>query len=457
MATQNPFNNFLNSKGFQNGLDIASTIADVFPNLSNFNSNIGDRNVNSTDALTSNIRSGLISTASKFGPIGAAIGAGLTIIDKTGGFSDASEGLGWGLDTANALSSILLPGAGYIAPKTDTLELDNKLASSGSYTGTINSINETSKNANSRLLFGSNFANNQINKAKSNQEKGLDILKKGEIAKIINPTLAMQNQINLAGGFNPMYSKKGAKIENLDRAKKILNNKPKRWKEKPSFKEWEETVNPEYLNSNYDLEKAYNNYPFEMLEAWRKDPKNNHLDSLLEIPNDDGTFDYEFLKLGTSDENPEIKYELNGYYSDPNWNVNPNTHKLEFKNGRYYYRAIPPAVRNESTIVDYFKEGGSINVIPDGALHARKHHLENIDEKYKEVTNKGIPVISETESGEITQHAEVEKEEIIFRLEVTKKLEELAKENTDESAIEAGKLLVQEILYNTEDNTNKLL
>lgn len=42
-------------------------------------------------------------------------------------------------------------------------------------------------------------------------------------------------------------------------------------------------------------------------------------------------------------------------------------------------------------------------------------------------------------------------------LEVTKKLEELAKEGTDEAAIEAGKLLVDEILNNTIDNTNNIL
>jgi hypothetical protein len=37
---------------------------------------------------------------------------------------------------------------------------------------------------------------------------------------------------------------------------------------------------------------------------------------------------------------------------------------------------------------------------------------------------------------------------------VTKKLEELYKEGTDEAAIEAGKLLVKEILFNTDDRTN---
>jgi hypothetical protein len=38
-------------------------------------------------------------------------------------------------------------------------------------------------------------------------------------------------------------------------------------------------------------------------------------------------------------------------------------------------------------------------------------------------------------------------------LEVTKKLEELAKDGSEEAALEAGKLLAREILKNTEDRT----
>ena len=40
---------------------------------------------------------------------------------------------------------------------------------------------------------------------------------------------------------------------------------------------------------------------------------------------------------------------------------------------------------------------------------------------------------------------------MVLRLEVTEKLEELYKEDSDEAAIEAGKLLVKEILHNTID------
>jgi hypothetical protein len=74
------------------------------------------------------------------------------------------------------------------------------------------------------------------------------------------------------------------------------------------------------------------------------------------------------------------------------------------------------------------------------------------------LTKKGIPVIDE--EGE--QQAEIEHSEIIFTLEVTKKLEEYyqifySKESTnkekEQAALDAGKLLVYQILENTEDRT----
>ncbi len=95
--------------------------------------------------------------------------------------------------------------------------------------------------------------------------------------------------------------------------------------------------------------------------------------------------------------------------------------------------------------IELFQNGGDVNVIPEGALHARKHHMEN-DEH---ITKKGIPVVDING----TQQAEIECNEIIFRKEVTNKLEELAKDGSDEAAIEAGKLLAQEIIENTDDRT----
>lgn len=95
-----------------------------------------------------------------------------------------------------------------------------------------------------------------------------------------------------------------------------------------------------------------------------------------------------------------------------------------------------------------FRQGGKMNVIPEGALHARLHHMD-VDG----ITKKGIPVITKEAGGEIVQHAEIERDEIIFTKEVTEKLEELYKKGTDEAAIEAGKILAREIMENTQDNT----
>ena len=99
--------------------------------------------------------------------------------------------------------------------------------------------------------------------------------------------------------------------------------------------------------------------------------------------------------------------------------------------------------------VQEFKEGGKMNVIPEGSLHARLHHMENAEG----LTKKGIPVVSIAEGGELEQQAEIELNEIIFNLEVTTELEKLMKDGSDNAAIEAGKLLVKEIFENTDDRT----
>lgn len=160
------------------------------------------------------------------------------------------------------------------------------------------------------------------------------------------------------------------------------------------------------------------------------------------------------------------------YYTNINGGIDPRYLRAKqggvlkrVKNLRFHKQGgqFEPIIEEEwepiiSDPIEEFKEGGKTeesdipeieetsqkNVIPEGALHKNKHHIENTEG----LTQKGIPVID----NEGSQQAEIEKEEIIFTLEVTKKLEELCKEGTDEAAIQAGKLLVQEILFNTEDN-----
>ena len=97
------------------------------------------------------------------------------------------------------------------------------------------------------------------------------------------------------------------------------------------------------------------------------------------------------------------------------------------------------------------EKGMAINVIPSGALHA---HKNNLDDEADEMTKKGIPVITLGKGDEITQHAEIERDEVILHLTLTQQLEKLKKDGSVEAMIEAGKLLSKELMENTQDNTS---
>lgn len=79
--------------------------------------------------------------------------------------------------------------------------------------------------------------------------------------------------------------------------------------------------------------------------------------------------------------------------------------------------------------VQTFGEGGKIgidtSVIPEGALHAHKNNLEEINPELDEVTQKGIPVIVTDSEGEYKQVAEIEKEELVLNRSLTEKIEAL--------------------------------
>jgi hypothetical protein len=122
-----------------------------------------------------------------------------------------------------------------------------------------------------------------------------------------------------------------------------------------------------------------------------------------------------------------------------------------------FYKYIPKNKKGGSlgdSDIPEIEETNQKNVIPEGALHKNKHHMEHAEG----LTKKGIPVVDE--DGE--QQAEIEHSEIIFTLEVTKKLEEYYEifyseesnnKEKEQAALDAGKLLVYQILENTEDRT----
>ena len=127
---------------------------------------------------------------------------------------------------------------------------------------------------------------------------------------------------------------------------------------------------------------------------------------------------------------------------------------LEFVEELEWIPEFKEGGKTKKSNIPEIEETNQKNVIPEGALHKNKHHMEHAEG----LTKKGIPVIDE--DGE--QQAEIEHSEIIFTLEVTKKLEEYyeifysestSNKEKEQAALEAGKLLVYQILENTEDRT----
>ena len=111
-----------------------------------------------------------------------------------------------------------------------------------------------------------------------------------------------------------------------------------------------------------------------------------------------------------------------------------------------------------------FQKGGKLgtpglesNVIVEGAYHAHKNHLDEVNPELSDMTPKGIPVATEDASGNKTQVAEIEVGELILTKDLTDKLEELYKDGSDEAAIQAGILFANEIIDNTVDNKGGVL
>ena len=219
---------------------------------------------------------------------------------------------------------------------------------------------------------------------------------------------------------------------------------------KPKFEDWYKTVPREKSDTtNYDLEKAYTELPFEELEQFRTIPE-KHLDGRFKKPNhmtysDEGYGWIGSDKIGWTFYPSPRQQQLYPYEKYVEyWNQNEPNSILNY-NGKIY-KVSPQA----------FKQGGQMNVIPEGALHARKNNMEGAG---KDFTAKGIPVMDIDGKEQV---AEIEKNEIVFNKEVTDFIEknykefnsdEIGSSEKDELAIKVGKCLVKEILENTDDRT----
>lgn len=429
-------------------------------------------------ALTTGLNQGYDAAANMISSVpgvGTIVGGAM----KIGGMlSDGLTALGVGTDQMTTTDKILdskfmkLTPMGLVnafgAKKADTIYKDNETweqqgsAYGGSMAKVDDALTKSGKKYGAFSGKARRKANAQIAEAKRQQNLVADINQEAQDAFAASnySGIGLRNELALSGGYRNMaVGRNGMKILDAESqwAREVLNKAREAHKlqkggkvdgitgaaPKITFESWYETV-PSDRNdtTSYNLRRAFELAPREELEAWRtssiSDLKNgkNHLNSVYLNPK---TGIYEFMKAKN---HPTLKYELEWYNSkDPEAIKFRNAYDLDMSGD--YYKYVPKK----------FAEGGKVNVIPDGALHAHKHHLEDISPEYEQVTSKGIPVVTEEEGGKLKQHAEIERNEIIFRLEVTKKLEELMKDGSDDAAIEAGKLLAHEIINNTVDNT----
>lgn len=274
--------------------------------------------------------------------------------------------------------------------KVDPYSYNRDVASKvgGSYSGSYDLITKAEEDSGKKYWFGigAGKARDNIKKASNMEQKLTNISDTYSDQKsMVNNLTYNQNIIDLNGGFNPKYmraAKNGMKLQ--DKIDFIIN---KRFQSRINVN----TRQVEEFKEGGQID-------------W--EPK---IISEIECFKDGGQIEWE----------PEIILDIQ-----------------EFQQGG----------KTEELETSEIEETNQKNLIPEGALHKNKHHMEHTDG----LTQKGIPVID----NEGEQQAEIELNEIIFTLEVTKKLEELYKDGSDEAAIKAGKLLVDEILFNTDDRTN---
>lgn len=371
----------------------------------------------------------------------------------------------------------------------------------GSYGGTVRNINEASEKAGKKYgLFSSGKrkqANRFIDRTESQQSTMTNIAKDASDLSSIAANMSDLNHIqygfNLNGGYDQRYmraAKFGAKLKrvkrinfrkqggeivgaiNLDNWQPVITEAVEQFEnggelewtpvitlqdggqvEKWDFETWFNSIPSEYRAPQYDYQMAFNVLDKELLKNHAKNPNQFHLPSVSGKEDKDGRIP--FLKLGKRDKNKEVNMEFTEFYENDRGKDFRNKYDVIYDKDRYYY--VPKKFEDGGELPkkeSELEETNQKNIIPEGALHAHKHHMENADN----LTKKGIPVVDN--DGE--QQAEIEKNEIIFTLEVTKRLEELyskyqdyeySQKEKDEVAIEAGKLLVEEILFNTDDRT----
>lgn len=306
-------------------------------------------------------------------------------------------------------------------------------------------------------------ANKAIDAANMEKAQLLGMQQDTDIANAragMNDQNMLAYQMNVNGGYQPLQvGRNGMKLQDLQRARRIVREVAFRQKFANGGKTHPNTVQTfdskaqKLINDNKNVnwvDRLVNSSPLKVdlgggnyathKLSWGTSNKKIYIypevqqlgNTLVDLSSDrKKAFQYaqlnqDYVELDDTPENQKFA----------EWFTN-NNYKKFFPSTQSAY--LEAAMNGD---IGKYQDGGSL--IPEGALHARKNNMDVPD-----ITKKGIPVVDN--NGE--QQAEIEKNEIIFRKEITDKIEELCKDGSDEAAIECGKILAKEILENTEDRT----
>lgn len=321
-------------------------------------------------------------------------------------------------------------------------------------------------------LFGRGQANkyeDEVNKMKGILSRADDVANDTRIAELRRQGSAegitSKNQIDESGGFKSFKVKKGGSLYNIEFANRcldIINNKyknggtivkPSKNMSKRDFFKYIESTGR--MSNDYDYDKFYDDKElfYEWIDNELKNPTQAHFYDKYKKPNHITFSEESIYSNGDIKGGRWLEEDGKMYFIPTKINID-NAGGFDGLN-KYFEENEPDVILSypdDDTL--YMKNGGQFNVIPSGSLHKERHHLEDVSELMKgRVSKKGIPVITIDKDGNVKQHAEIERNEIIFRKETTDKLIELMNSDDDDSDFKAGDLLVDEIFNKTVDNT----
>lgn len=417
------------------------------------------------DGVVSGVTQGLMASGN---PWLMAGGAALAAIDGIGG-------------------SLMNKGkAGQAAKKFDINESIQGSTGYGGISGQANKMKEQGDAYRNAGLFGKLFSNKQkmmggFNTSNMSQAAGAGILDKNRLAmdsaaasqdmvaaknqnQIYNTSMWNNGSVQMGqsgGTLNVSGSTPNKTVEaykKLGKASKTINVKRiaknvAKHQQGGKFEQWYKAVakhkgldsNPYAKEHFYDYKTFFEKEP-ELAKRLLTDDKDAHFTDIGKLPGHP-TFSNESAYFNESNKKQA------GYW---NGDIYMPFDEKKGATNTITGKTIPPVVKYQD--VTSHKGGGAINVIADGALHARKHTLKETENYANaDITLKGIPVVSFDEKGGVIQHAEIEVNELVLHYDLSKELEKLHEDGSEEAMIKAGKLLSKEIVKNTKDSKSKIL